>query len=114
MFHLLYRFQGLMPMMKKSLEEYAENGGWSSKLFAENAVPLMKELMDSGVNLKVGRHVIHLEANGKKIKAYVHHNGRTPEYATLTDHRGQELDSFHYTEFPKLELRVRTELGLTK
>ena len=114
MFHLLYRFQGLMPMLKKSLDEYAANGGWSSKLFADQAVPLMRELMAAGVTLKVGRHTIHLEANGNKIKAYVHHNGRTPEYATITDKKGTEIESFHYTEFSKLEACVKTQLGLIK
>lgn len=79
--------------------EYAANGGWSSKLFALNAIQLMQELVTAGVPVTAGRSVIHI---GKKLKAYVHHNGRTKEYATITDMHGIELETFHFTEFDKL------------
>ena len=87
--------------MKDKSAEYAANGGWSSHHFAPAAIPLMLELQGLGVRVTVGRSVIHL---GKPVtlKAYVHHNGRTEEYATLTNSKGEELATFHYTEADKL------------
>ena len=95
--------------MKDKSAEYVANGGWSSALFAPQALPLIGELKSAGILITVGRSVIHL---GKKLKAYVHHNGRTPEYATITDFRGTELATFHHTEFEKLSEFIKLELGL--
>lgn len=36
------------------------------------------------------------------IKCYVHHNGRSKEYATFTDYKGNEILTVHYTEFDKI------------
>lgn len=95
--------------MRDKSQEYVANGGWSSALFAPNAIPLMGELQTQGVKVTVGRSVIHI---GKKLKAYVHHNGRTPEYATITDFRGTELATFHHTDFVKLAEFVKQKLEL--
>ena len=85
--------------MRDRSAEYAVNGGWSSKFFAANAGALLQELNTLGVRVIVGRTVIHI---GQNLKAYVHHNGRSNEYATITDARGVELDTFHHTQFAML------------
>lgn len=96
--------------MKDKSSEYIANGGWSSALFAPQAIPLLGELKAANVPVVVGRTVIHIGEGRKKIKAYVHHNGRTEEYATITDCRGTELATFHYTDFHKLREFVLGEL----
>lgn len=90
-----------------SIEKYEANNGWSSELFAENGVRLLKQLQAEGVHLQVGRRVIYFGKGVTRIKAYVHHNGRSPEYATITNATGDELATFHYTEFDKLEAFIR-------
>jgi hypothetical protein len=99
-----------MSKMQKSIEEYEANGGWSSHFFAENAVNLMNELQLLGIEVVIGRTVIHLNKDGKKLKAYVHHNGRTREYATITDRTGAELLTVHYTDFSKLSAFIKEQL----
>lgn len=96
-----------MARLGRSIEEYEENGGWSSHFFAENAARLMRELQTMGVSLQVGRTVVHMEKDNVKLKAYVHHAGRTEEYATITTRSGIELLTVHYTEFQKLENFVK-------
>jgi len=96
----------------RSLEEYKSNGGWSSHFFAENAVKLIQELKAQGVEVTIGRTVIHLVHGGRKLKAYVHHNGRTEEYATITDQRGAELITVHHTQFDDLRAFIRAEFNL--
>lgn len=100
-----------MTKMSKTIEEYENSNGWSSHFFAENAVKLMKELQELGIDVVVGRTVIHLEKNKKKLKAYVHHNGRNREYATITDSKGNELLSIHYTDFNTLSEFVKATLN---
>lgn len=92
-----------MARLGRSVEEYEQNGGWSSHFFAENAARLMRELLALGVQVTVGRTVVHMEKADTKLKAYVHHNGRTEEYATITTRGGSEILTVHYTEFEKLE-----------
>ncbi len=99
-----------MAGMKKSIDEYEANGGWSSHFFAENAIMLMNELQALGVNVVVGRTVIHISKAGRKLKAYVHHNGRTEEYATITDQTGIELLTVHHTDFEKLSTFIKGQL----
>lgn len=93
--------------MKDKSAEYIANDGWSSKHFVPMAVPLLQELQAAGVQVVVGRSVIHL---AKKLKAYVHHNGRTEEYATITDWKGNELGTFHHTEAHGLRAMILDEL----
>jgi hypothetical protein len=93
--------------LSQSIEQYEANHGWSSELFADNAVRLLKELQDAGVHLQVGRRVIYIGKGITRIKAYVHHNGRSPEFATVTNATGDELATFHYTEFDKLESFIK-------
>jgi len=88
--------------MKDKSAEYVANGGWSSHYFAHAAIPLMMELKQAGVPVTVGRTVVHINKGSALIKAYVHHNGRTEEYATITNSKGEELATFHYTEADKL------------
>lgn len=97
--------------MKDRTDGYIANGGWSSKLFAAEAIKFMGELKALGYEITVGRSVIWI---GGICKAYVHHNGRSEEFATITNVNGKELGSFHYTEFDKLRACVLERLGETK
>lgn len=97
--------------MKDKFDEYKEADGWSSQLFAACAISLMEELKAKGVHVTVGRSVIHIGQGRKKLKAYVHHNGRTPEYATFTDCRGTELATYHHTETEGLRAFVLGEIN---
>lgn len=99
-----------MARLGRSLDEYAENNGWSSHHFAEHAVPLLQSLIDAGVNVKIGRHVIHVKHNDVKFKAYPHYNGRSEEFVTITTMKGEELFTVHYTEFDKLSEFVQKNL----
>jgi len=92
--------------MKDKSAEYVANGGWSSHHFAPKAIPLMQELIGMGVQVTVGRSVIHIGTGKKKIKAYVHHNGKSEEWATITDSKGNELGSFHFLDFVHLKRLV--------
>jgi hypothetical protein len=99
-----------MAGMNKSLEEYEKNNGWSSSLFSANAISLMGDLVREGVDVSVGRTVIHLKKNNTTLKAYVHYKGRSEEYATITDYKGNELLTVHYAEFEKLSKFIKGTL----
>lgn len=92
-----------MARMGRTLEEYAANNGWSSHHFVERAVPLIQKLQTIGVEVKIGRHVIHVIKGDVKVKAYPHYKGRSEEFVTITDWKGNELITVHYTEFDKLQ-----------
>lgn len=92
-----------MARMGRTLEEYASNNGWSSHHFVEQAVPLIQNLMTLGVDVKIGRHVIHVTKGDVKFKAYPHYKGRSKEFVTITDWRGNEMLTVHHTEFDKLK-----------
>ena len=96
--------------MKDRFEDYEKATGWSSKRFAPNALPLLAELKVAGHSITVGRSVIHIAGT---LKAYVHHNGRSAEYATITDMAGAELATFHYTDFASLASFIKSKLILT-
>ena len=86
--------------MSYTFEEYVDAGGWSSHYFLEHAKHLIPDVkkMDN-VELKIGRHVIHILLHGKVfLKAYVHYKGRSREFLTFTDKRGRDIITFHYTE----------------
>jgi hypothetical protein len=99
--------------MSHTLEEYEAQKGWSSELFIDKAGPLIRELTSLNVHIVIHRTVIHLRGKTHSIKAYVHHNGRSPEWATLTTWRGEEIDSFHHTDFEQLASTLKCHLGLT-
>lgn len=99
-----------MAGMNKSLSEYKENCGWSSNLFSANAIVLMGELIQVGIEVSIGRTVIHMKKNKTRLKAYVHYKGRSEEYATITDYKGNELLTVHYTEFEKLSTFIKDTL----
>ena len=89
-----------MRKLSKSIEKYLEAGGWSSSNFFEHAKVLFK---DRDINcvaaFEVGRSVIYLRhsAQGKMLKFYVHHNGRSKEFMTITYENGDEYKTFHYS-----------------
>lgn len=87
-----------MRKLSKSIEQYLEAGGWSSNLFVEHARRLFEDKhFTRTCDFEVGRSVIYIRSNGKMIKAYVHHNGRSKEFMTLTNEKGDELATFHYS-----------------
>ena len=87
----------MKKQMSKTIEEYMNNNGWSSSLFLNHAKYLLENLGDK-IQLKVGRTVIHMFTATRTIKFYVHHNGRSKEFLTITDVNGNELQTFHYSE----------------
>lgn len=83
--------------LSKSIEEYLAAGGWSSNLFLEHAKVLFNDRdLKRGCKFEVGRSVIYIRSGGQVLKVYVHHNGRTKEYMTLSE-GGTEVATFHYT-----------------
>lgn len=64
---------------------------------------MIQQLQAAGVEVKIGRHVIHVKHGDVKFKAYPHYKGRSEEYVSITDWRGNELLTVHYTEFDKLQ-----------
>lgn len=86
-----------MSKMSRTKEEYFANSGWSSHHFMKHAQVLIPEL-EKKFEMAFGRHVIHLKKDGKTVaKFYVHKNGRSREYATLTDAKGKELLTVHHS-----------------
>ena len=102
-----------MARMGRTLEEYAANNGWSSHHFVERAVPLIKQLKDAGVDVQIGRHVIHVRKGSIKFKAYPHYKGRSEEFVSITDWKGNELITVHHLEFDKLHGFVMAMLTQT-
>lgn len=88
-----------MRKLSKSIEEYEKAGGWSSSLFHPHAVKLLKELKQRNVEIEVGRTVIYVD---RELKVYVHNNGRSKEYATVTDMNGKELITRHISKVEEL------------
>lgn len=82
-----------MIKLSSSPKEFFENTGWSAHMFIEHAKCIYDYFGDE---LKVGRTVVHLN----NYKIYVHRNGRSREYMTICDNKGNELHTFHYTESP--------------
>lgn len=99
-----------MARMARTPDEYKSNDGWSSHYFAKNAILLMDELQSLGSIIKIGRTVIHINLGNRKLKAYVHYNGRSEEYATITDNKGQELFTAHHSDFNQLSIFVKDYL----
>ena len=84
-------------MLSKSKQDYLKNNGWSSNKFLNIAKQIIEVLESKDFELDFGRTVVYIKKNNKLIKAYVHFNGRSNEYMTFTDNKGNELQSFHYT-----------------
>ena len=90
-----------MPkQLGKTIEEYMNSNGWSSGLFINHARFLFAKLKDK-VHFRVGRTVIHVFTETRTIKFYVHHNGRSKEFMTITDVNGKELQTYHCSETPE-------------
>jgi hypothetical protein len=100
--------------MKDKSAEYVANGGWSSFHFAAKALPLIGELKAMNVPVVIGRSVIHIGTGATMLKAYVHHNGKSEEWATITNSRGVELGSFHFLDFVHLKRLVLNHVKETK
>ena len=80
--------------LSRSPKEFFENSGWSARLFLEHAKQIFNHYKNE---LQIGRTVVHL----KNCKIYVHYNGRSREYLTICDNKGNELHTFHYLESPE-------------
>ena len=102
-----------MPkQMSKTIEEYMASNGWSSGLFINHAKYLFEQLKEKVV-FKIGRTVIYVFTEDRTIKFYVHHNGRSKEFMTITDVNGNELKTYHCTETAKKILEdVKQILGI--
>jgi hypothetical protein len=87
-----------MKKLTRNIDEYLQYGGWSSSLFFNHAKLLFR---DKDINrlatFEIGRTVVYLRARGKLFKFYVHYQGRSKEYLTLTDSHGVEIAAYHYT-----------------
>jgi len=84
--------------LTKSIDEYLQAGGWSSSLFFEHAKALFEDQdLKRMSTIEVGRSVVYMRCMGKRIKFYVHHQGRSKQFMTILDDKGDELATFHYT-----------------
>lgn len=86
--------------LSKSQKEFFANMGWSAHKFLPHAYHLAANFIGE---IGVGRTVVYLHHNNTLIKVYVHHNGRSDDYLTLTDSKGHELQTLHCSE-PKEKL----------
>jgi len=86
-----------MIKLSKTSDEYFQNSGWSSKLFLSHAILIYEYFKDQ---MKIGRTVVYIG----KYKLYVHYKGKSKEYMSLCDSKGNELHTFHYSEDTKLVL----------
>jgi hypothetical protein len=96
--------------LTKSVEEFLSQNGWSAHKFVKHAV-YVHEHFDGEINM--GRSVAYARKNGKMVKIYAHHNGRSNEYITITDKKGTELVSIHCYESPEYVLN-QINLHLSK
>lgn len=87
-----------MPL-SKSKSEYLANSGWSSSKFFEQAKALFNDQDLARIStIEVGRTVVYIRSNGKLLKAYVHRAGRSREYMTLVDEKGDDYATIHCSE----------------
>lgn len=86
--------------LSKTKQQFEESSGWSSNLFYDHYSKLKPLLEENHIAISFGRTVMYFSSTEtqKKIKLYVHHNGRTKEYLTICDENGNELKTFHYTD----------------
>jgi len=87
-----------MRKLSKTFKDFLGNSGWSANKFLEHALYLHEKFIGE---VEIGRTVVYLKHKNQQLKLYVHHNGRTAEYLTLTDAKGNELTTFHYTDTPE-------------
>lgn len=91
--------------LSKSPEEFFANHGWSASHFVPHAKFILENAPFLKIQVTFGRTVVEIrdvKAGGRKIKAYVHHNGRSNEHLTFTWDDGTEIETFHYTVKPSL------------
>ena len=84
-----------MKKMSKSITDYLENSGWSSENFLDHAKYAFEKLAGTSVDVKVGRTVIYLTSQKATIKLYVHRNGLSNKFLTITDENGDDLEVLH-------------------
>jgi len=87
-----------MRKLSKNFNDFISNSGWSASKFLEHAIYLHRVFKG---DVEIGRTVVYLGHKDQQLKAYVHYNGRSAEYLTLTDSRGEELTTFHHTDTPE-------------
>lgn len=93
----------MAKQLSKTAAEYFSNGGWSSHHFVKHAEVILGSLTSrKDISVKLGRTVIHVTnmATDVGIKFYVHHNGRSKEFMTITDKLGNELKTYHCSDNP--------------
>lgn len=87
-----------MRRLSRSIEEYLEASGWSSRLFLEHAKAIFNDpRLKRSCTFEVGRSVIYLRSRGTLLKVYVHHGGRSREFITFKNESGDEVGSFHHS-----------------
>ena len=86
--------------MSKSIEEYFSNNGWSSHKFLPIAKEIFPILLESSIEIVIGRSVIHLSYQGKLLKIYVHHDGLSNDWMTILE-EGDISTFFHCTDDSK-------------
>ena len=86
-----------------------EKSGWSAEYFVEHAKHIFPRLAGHDITYKLGRNVLHLMKNGRKLKIYPHYNGRTNDFLTVTEKKN-ELHTFEKSSTPEsiLEFIVKT------
>jgi len=103
-----------MAKLSKSVDEFLDAKGWSASLFIEHAKLAFTELKGKAI-VDVGRSVIHTMTCEAVVKCYVHYKGKTPEWLTFTDKKGNELASFFHTATPAdVVAKLKELLKITK
>lgn len=108
----------MAKQLSKTTAEYFSNGGWSSHHFVKHAEVILDWVSPrKDISVKLGRTVIHVTntATNIGIKFYVHYNGRSKEFMTITDKLGNELKTYHSSINPLAVIQdVASFLGMTR
>ena len=87
--------------LTQSVESYLANEGWSSSKFLDHAKFLFDELPKYDIRIEVGRTVVYLHRTTRlgcdvvALKCYVHYQGASKEYLTVTDAKGNAIKCFY-------------------
>lgn len=96
-----------MRRLNQTVESYLANQGWSSSAFLEHAKFLFAELPKYDITISVGRTVVYLNRETRLgctvlvLKCYVHYQGASRQYLTITDSSGNALKSFYCEATPQ-------------
>lgn len=85
--------------LSKTVEEYLNEGGWSSSQFFEHAKLLFFDYDLNRIGeFEFGRTVVYYTTGRHLFKFYVHYKGKSKDYLSIVDgDTGEELEIFHYT-----------------